>query len=191
MKRNLRMLSLNLLIAFLLFSPNNSAAVANPNPKVAKYAVVDMQAVILNVSDGKEARSKLEKEIKAKETELVKAKEELDKMNKEWKSQAPLLSETARLQKQQEFQEKFLGLRNEEMTFQNEIKKKEQEATQKIAIKVTDLVNKLSADRGYEMVFETSSAGLLYLKDPADLTKEVIAAYEEKKPEREKTAEKK
>lgn len=146
----------------------------------AKYAVVDMQAVILNVGEGKTARAKLEKEIKAKEKELMKRKGELDKLNKEWTQQAALLSEKARMEKQQDFQKKFLALRNDEMSFQNEIKRKEQEATQKIAVSVSKIVNEMAKSRGFDMVFETNSAGLLYLEDPVDMTKEVIAAYEKK-----------
>ena len=163
--------------SFLLVFMASSASYAD-NKATARYAVVDMQSVILNVNEGKEARAKLEKEIKEKEAELTKSKEELDKMNNEWKTQAPLLSEAARLKKQQEFQEKFVELRTREMDFQKEIKGKEQMATQKIAVAVTKLVNELAKSRGYEMVFETSSAGLLYLKDPYDLTKEVTDAYE-------------
>ena len=144
----------------------------------AKYAVVDMQAVILNVEEGKSARGALEKEIKDKQAELGKRKAELDKMNEEWTKQAPLLNEQARMGKQKEFQEKFMGLRNDEMSFQEEIKKKEGQATQKIAITVTKLVNDLAKSKNIEVVFETSSAGLIYLKDPVDLTKDVISAYE-------------
>lgn len=144
----------------------------------SKYAVVDMQAVILNVEEGKAARSGLEKEIKDKQAELGKRKAELDKMNEEWTKQAPLLNEQARMGKQKEFQEKFMGLRNDEMAFQDEIKKKEGQATQKIAVTVTKLVNDLAKAKNLEVVFETSSAGLIYLKDPVDLTKEVISAYE-------------
>jgi outer membrane protein len=143
-----------------------------------KYAVVDMQAVILNVEEGKQARADLEKQIKAKEKDLLKKKEELDKMNQEWEKQAPLLNEQARMSKQKEFQEKFMSLRNEEMSFQNEIKGKEQAATQKIAIAVSKLVNDMAKQRGVDMVFETNSAGLLYLKDPVDMTKDVIDAFE-------------
>lgn len=143
-----------------------------------KYGVIDMQAVILNVDEGKKARAELEKEIKAKEEEFLKERKELDKLNQEWKSQAALLSESARIKKQQEFQERFLSSRNEEMTFQSEIKRKEQKATQGIAINVQKLVEKKSKALELEMVFETNTAGLLYLKDPVDLTKEVIADYE-------------
>lgn len=172
------------LAAVLSFS---SAGLAVAKPGEGKYGVVDMQAVILNVEEGKQARASLEKEIKDKEKDLLKKKEELDKMNEDWKKQAPLLNEQARMSKQQEFQEKFMALRGEEMKFQNEIKGKESQATQKIAISVTRLVNDIAKERGLEMVFETNSAGLIYLKDPVDLTKDVITAFEEnsKKPKTE------
>ena len=171
----------------LLHAAYGSAVVAKTGD--GQYAVVDMQAVILNVSEGKVARAELEKEIKSKETELQKAKDELDKLNKDWKAQAPLLSEEARLKKQQDFQEKFLDLRNQEMTFQAEIKRKEQKATQKIAMQVSEMVNAMARDRGFTMVFETNSAGLIYLKDPIDLTKDVITAYEARSKDKSKVGE--
>lgn len=154
-------------------------AVTAPNAKAAsKYGVIDMQAVILNVAEGKEARAGLEKEIKAKEKDLLKEKQALDKMNEEWKSQAAVLSESARVKKQQEFQEKFLSLRNTEMEFQQDIKRKEQKATQSIAVKVAKIVEDMAKKKDLEVVFEANTAGLLYVKDPLDLTKDVIQAYE-------------
>ena len=142
-----------------------------------KFGVVDMQQVILSVEEGKAARAALETEIKGKEAELLKRKEELDKMNKEWKDQAALLSEDARMKKQQEFQEKFLGLRNDEMEFQADIKRKEQKATQQIAVKVAQIVDRVARGKKLAGVFETNSAGLLYLDSPVDLTQDVIGEY--------------
>jgi len=142
-----------------------------------KYGVVDMQSVILAVEEGKTARAELEKQIKSKEGEFQKQKEELDKMNNEWKNQASILSEEARMNKQKEFQEKFLALRNAEMEFQQDIKRKEQKATQTIAIKVAGLVEKMAKEKKLEAVFETNSAGLLYLENPQDMTKEVIDRF--------------
>lgn len=145
-----------------------------------KFGVVDMQQVILSVEEGKAARAALENEIKAKEAELQKSKEELDKMNKDWKDQAALLSEDARMKKQQEFQEKFLALRNSEMEFQANIKRKEQKATQQIAMKVASVVDQIAKEKKLTAVFETNSAGLLYLESPVDLTQQVIADYAKK-----------
>lgn len=173
-----RSLLLLMTAGLLSLTAQTGSAVAKTGQGQGRYAVVDMQEVILNVEEGKKARADLENEIRAKEKELLKKREELDKMNQDWRDQAPLLSEQARMQKQQEFQEKFMALRNEEMSFQNEIKRKEQIATQKIAVAVSQLVNELAEKAGYEMVFETSSAGLLYLKNPVDLTEEVIKAFE-------------
>ncbi len=98
-------------------------------------------------------------------------------MNQNWQKQAALLSEDARMKKQKEFQDKFLELRKSEMDFQNEIKQKEQQATQKIAIKVAGLVDRIAKDKKLTAVFETSSSGLIYLKDPVDLTDQVIKDY--------------
>ena len=64
---------------------------AKSGKSARRYAVVDMQAVILNIEDGKKARADLEKEIKSKEKELIGRKKELDKMNKDWQEQMPLL----------------------------------------------------------------------------------------------------
>lgn len=145
--------------------------------EAGKFGIVDMQQVILSVEEGKTAREALEKEIKAKEAELLKQKEELDKMNKEWKDQGPLLSEEARMKKQQEFQEKFLALRNAEMEFQANIKRKEQKATQQIAVKVAQVVDSIAKSKKLAAVFEANSAGLLYLDAPVDLTQAVITEY--------------
>jgi outer membrane protein len=147
----------------------------------AKYGIIDMQAVIMNVAEGKAARADLEKKIKAKEVEFNKKREELDKMNKDFQSQSALISEEARMTKQKDFQEKFLALRNDEMSFREGIKRDEQKATQGIAAKVEGIVQKMAKDKGLEAVFEINNAGLLYLSQPVDLTKEVIELYGKKK----------
>ena len=154
-----------------------AASPAKAQSGLGKFGVVDMQQVIVSVEEGKAARSQLEAEIKSKEGELGKQKEELDKMNNEWKNQAALLSEDARMKKQQEFQEKFMTLRNAEMEFQANIKRKEQKATQQIAMKVAQVVDQIAKQKKLVGVFETNSAGLLYLESPVDLTQEVISEY--------------
>ncbi|MCX6119736.1 MAG: OmpH family outer membrane protein, partial [Proteobacteria bacterium] len=142
-----------------------------------KTGIIDMQAVILNVQEGKDARATIEKEIKAKEGEFTKRREELDKMNKDWQGQASLMSDEAKLNKQKEFQEKFMSLRNDEGAFREEVKKKEQKATQGIAAKVEGIVQKMAKEKTLDVVFEINSAGLLYVNQPVDLTKEVIDQY--------------
>jgi outer membrane protein len=185
------------LTRFLKFSVGAAFVIAglvaksDAHASSGKYGVVDMQQVILTVEEGKTARAQLETEIKAKEAELNKQKQELDKMNKDWKDQAALLSEDARMKKQQEFQEKFLALRNAEMEFQANIKRKEQKATQQIAAKVAQVVDQIARNKKLVAVFETNSAGLLYLETPVDLTQEVITEYGKKAPADKQASDKK
>ncbi len=78
------------------------------------------------------------------------------------------------------------------MEFQNDIKRKEQLATQRIAEAVQGLVEKIAQEQKLSGVFESNTAGLLYLKDPVNLTKDVIARYsKEAKPAPQKKEEKK
>src|SRR5688572_5791785 len=166
------------LVAYFSFASSVAAVTGAIEAKSAsKYGIINMQSVILNVDEGKQARGRLEKEIEKKEKELAEKKKELDKMNEEWKTQAAVLSEAARMQKQQEFQEKFMGLRNDEMTFQQEMKREEQKVTQQIAVKVQKLVEKMAKEQKLEAVFESNTSGLLFLQDPIDLTEKVIAQY--------------
>lgn len=142
------------------------------------YGLLDMQRVILSVDEGKKARTELEKKIKVKEEEMLGKKKELDKLNEDWKQQSAIMSEDARTRKQKDFQDKVMELRNAEMAFQNEIKKEEAQATQKIAMKVAKMVERISKDKNLDLVFEANSSGLLYVKNPIDLTEQIIKDYE-------------
>lgn len=146
-----------------------------------RIGVVNMQTVLVSVPEGKKAQEKLKKEIKLKEAELAKQQKELDEWQKKLKSELAMLSEKAKLQKQQEFQEKFMALRQANMTFQAEIKKKEGEAAQRIALKAAKIANTLAEKENLDVVFEASSAGILYVKSPVDLTNRVISEYGKKK----------
>lgn len=143
--------------------------------------VIDMQRVIVTVDEGKKAKEDLEKEIKKKEEALSKQKQELEKLNKDWQAQFPLLSEDAKLKKQKEIQEKLLALRNAEMSFKNEISQKEQQVTQGIAVRAAGIVKEIAKAKQLKVVFESHSAGLVYVDEPTDLTQEVITLYGKKK----------
>ena len=166
------LLKLTFALSFFCFS---GGALAKGS--AVRIGVLDMQKIILSVDEGKNARDELAKEIKAKESEFKKQKKELDALNRSWKKEAAMLSEQARLRKQQEFQQKFMALRSAEMEFQGNIKKKEAQVTQKIAFKVAKIVDTMAKEQNIDTVFERNSSGLMYVKGPIDLTDKVIAKY--------------
>lgn len=142
-----------------------------------KYAILDMQSVILSVEEGRVARSALEKEFEAKKEEVKKNFEELETMRKDWESKQALLSDQAKMKMQNEFQQKFVALRTKEMKYDQEMKQKEQEATQKIAINVAKLVQSYAKEKKYDAVFEQNTSGLIYVRDPENITSIIIEKY--------------
>jgi outer membrane protein len=161
--------------ALILLFASPLMALESPAPK---HGVINMQEIILNVADGKAARASLEKEIKEKEAYFLKQKQELDRLNEEWEKQSKLLSEEAKIEKQKEFQKKFMTQRNAEGEFQQQIKQKEMEATQKIAMKAAKIADELMNKNNLEIVYEANQAGIVAIRNAKDLTKEAIALYD-------------
>jgi outer membrane protein len=176
----------------------------------AKTGVLDVQRVILSVPEGKEARAKLEKlakekeenikkqraELKKKDQELQQGAQEFQKMDQELQQlgKSTLLSEEAKekkvaalQKKQQELQEKQRDLHQKakesndaEEEFRASLKHEEIQATQKIAITASHIASEMGKKEDFDFVFEAGSSGLIYAKDPIDLTERVIQQY---KPE--------
>ena len=170
----------NLWSQALLASESQSQEKKPQGKEEIKIGILDMQKVITGVDDGKKAQAKLKKEIEGKESYFLNQKQELDRMGKELQQSAALLSAKARTDKQNAFQEKLMKLRNEEMEFQNHIKRLEQEETQKIAVKAASISEKIAKAENIDIVLEPHSSGIVYVKNPQDITDKVIAKFASK-----------
>ena len=128
-------------LAALVFSLSSAAF-------AAKIGIIDMQKVILNVGEGKAERSKLERQAKSKGKKLEKLKKEVESIGKELqnKEKIALMTESALKKKAQAFQGKLRELQQGERKMLVEIKKQEAKATDKIAQKVSILVEQMAAN---------------------------------------------
>jgi len=151
------------------------------NPK-SRYGVVDMQQVILSVEEGVNAGKSLKSDFKSREKIIIKKRERIERLNKEWIQQAPLLSESARLEKHTEFKKESDNLRKMGQEVEMEFRRRQQEATQKILQKLAPLVKDIAEKQHLEFVFDTISSGLLYVKNPVNLTNFLIKIYNRKYP---------
>ena len=151
-----------------------------------KFGVVNMQKVILEVPEGKAAKETLQKEIEKKKKELEKKKKKIESEMKALAPKFKLMSDEGKMKAQQDIQKKTMQLRNEEMKSEESIKKKEFEATQKIAKKVQDIAGDIAKKEQIDIVFESNSSGLVYAKDPVDITAKVIKAFSSSKKSKKK-----
>ncbi|MEN0059000.1 MAG: OmpH family outer membrane protein [Bdellovibrio sp.] len=146
----------------------------------AKFGFVDMQKAIQASSAGKKAKTELEGDFNKKKKELEKKEADLKKMGEDLEKKKSVLSEEALAKKQAEFQDEMLKYRDVVGKSQLEIQKKERELTAPILEKMKKVIAKIAKEKGYSLVLENSQM-VLYSTPEADLTDEVIKAFEKEK----------
>lgn len=145
-----------------------------------KVGYVDMQKAIQTTSAGKKAKTELEGEFNKKKKELEKKEADLKKMGDDLEKKKAVLSEEVFQKKQVEFQEEMLKYRDIVGKSQVEIQKKERDLTAPILEKMRRVIEKVAKDKGYSLVLENNQM-VLYATADADLTQEVISAFEKEK----------
>lgn len=145
-----------------------------------KLAFVDMQAAILQTEEGKNAKAKIEKDAEAKRADILNQEKELKKLDDEFQAQQAVLSEDAKRTKQTEFQQKFQKLQGARMQFEQEVRQREMQETQKIFQNLTGVIDEVAKKKGYDMVFERGAGALLYAARIDDITSEVVSTYNNK-----------
>lgn len=146
-----------------------------------KIGYVDLQKAIQETSTGKKAKSDLEKDFNKRKKELEKMEADLKKMGEDLEKKAMVLSDDVRGQKQAAFQQEMMKYREAVSKNQLEIQKKERDLTMPIITKLREAIEDIAKKDGYTMVLEKSEQSVLWAQKEADLTDEVIKAYEKKK----------
>ena len=160
-----------------------------------RIGVVDLQAVLDGSVRGKAAKERLkelgdqlQREIQAKREFKERKEEELQNLRGDIQRQGLVLSEQARMAKEEEFRKSIRELQRfihdtnnfiEDAT--QEFREKEVRETQLLLVDIRDVVREVAADGQYTVVFEgNDSAALVLYVDPAvDLTEEVIQRFDQ------------
>ena len=142
--------------------------------------LIDVQKVIVSVSEGKKVMKQLEKEFNKKKSELQKEEEGIKKLQADYQKQSLVLSDDAKQKKQREIQESIMQLQQKTMGYQKEIQEMERKLKQPIVEKIEKIVEEVSKAEGVAMTFEAGASPVLYAESKKDLTEQVIKAYDKK-----------
>ena len=88
----------------------------------------------------------------------------------------------ARRDKQEQFERKRRDAARLADDFQKELEKKEAVLLQKVLQDVSGIIERVGKEKGYYMIVEKRGAGVIYAASEADLTDEVIRAYDQQAP---------
>src|SRR5712675_1720851 len=143
-----------------------------------KIGYVDVQRAVQEVEEGKAARSRLQAELQQKRSDLDKKRADLEKMKTDYDKQAPVLSDEAKRQRQEQLQKAFVEAQNAAGQMQEELSGKEQEAMQTISKRLLQVVAEVSDKENFTFVLD--KAALLYAPAASDVTNEVVRRYNER-----------
>jgi outer membrane protein len=111
--------------------------------------------------------SKIEKSFLAKQRELEKLKEELEK-------KGAVLSESVRREKEKEYQSRLRDMQRLQRDYEEDMRRKDREYTDRILRELEQIVKKLGEEGKYTMILERNQPTLVYISGTLEITDEVI-----------------
>lgn len=142
---------------------------------------IDLQRVIVSVDEGKQARTTLEKDYKAKKAELEEKENELKSLKATLEQQSMILTQEALRKKEEDYQRKFMDFQKILASHQKDIQEAEMKYTAQIVKKVREIVDEVAKSDNFDYIFEKTEHGLLYGPAQDDMTERVIALYNKKR----------
>jgi outer membrane protein len=153
-----------------------------PAPATAggmRIGFVDVQRVLARSAAGVAAREQLEREKAVMQKEVDGRRVEIDRLRDELEKKGPLMTSDARRDREEQLERKRRDATRMMDDFQRELAKKEQALAQKVLQEVSVVVDRVGKQRAYFMIVERRGAGVLYFSPDADLTEEIIRAYDQ------------
>ncbi|MDO9183068.1 MAG: OmpH family outer membrane protein [Bacteriovorax sp.] len=150
----------------------------------AKVAVgkVDVQKVLITVTQGQTVRDQLKKAFDEKQKLLKDEEDKIRKLQDDYQKKASVLNDKEKAKKEREIQEKIVGIQQKTAAFQKEIQDMEQKLKTPILEKVKAIVDEVAKNSDVDLVYESATAPILYAKEEKDLTDDVIKSFNKKFP---------
>jgi outer membrane protein len=159
-------------------APAPAPAAATPTNGATKIGYIDVQRVLARSAAGVAAREQLEKERATIQKDMDTRRQELEKLRDEIEKKGALMTADARREKQETFERKRRDAARAADDYQKELEKKEGQLLQRVLQEVSGVIEKVGKEKNYYMIVEKRNAGVLYAATDADLTDEVIRAYD-------------
>lgn len=140
---------------------------------------VDIQRVMLESEKGKEAKRYLTEEAARMKKSLDAKQEELQKMKDQLERQGATITPEARAEKERQYQAKLRDYQRAYDDYQAELQQKDMEFTQSILREIQEVVKSIGEKEKFTIIFEKSQAGILFANPAIDITEKVIKQYNE------------
>jgi outer membrane protein len=153
---------------------------ATPVWAEVSIGVVDMQRALNECSAGKKAKDEVRRKFERAQNELKRQREDLDRMRESYDKKALVLKEEERRTLEKDLEVRSLDFKRKYEDFQRDLKRTDAELTSGIVEQLYGVVGGYAKERGFTVVLETSSGGLVYADPSVDVTDEVIKRHDKR-----------
>ncbi|MCI4445437.1 MAG: OmpH family outer membrane protein [Candidatus Aminicenantes bacterium] len=165
-----------LLTVFFLLT---ALTVRAQNP--TRVAIINSQKAFDQSAEGKKAVAILQEKEDQIKAELKKRNEEIQTLKDKLTGQKLTLSQEALNQLQQEIDRQEAARKKYEQDSSQEFEQFKSQLIKKIRDEMLAIVDDLVKERGYDLVFDLSTSGLVHYNPALDITDEVIKRYDASK----------
>lgn len=143
-----------------------------------KIGLVDLQRVAVESKTGAVLLDKVRGERAAKQREIDAEDKKIRKMEADLEKQASVLSEAAKKEREKAILDRARDLRRRVEDLNREFTEKERELRNRMVLEIAEVVAAYGKENGFLLIMEVRAGGVMYRAPAADVTKEVIAAYD-------------
>ena len=141
-------------------------------------AVVDIQRLQNQSKIFQKQRAKLKAKFDTMQKKLKDEESAIRKLEEDFNKQSMMLSLDAKEDKKRELERKKRHFKYMYEDYTQEMKLLEQEATKRVGKDLEKIVEKIAAQKGYILIFERRTIGLIYFDNAIDITDQVTKDYD-------------
>lgn len=144
-----------------------------------RIAYVNSQAVIQQAPGADSAQKAFQREVQEYRQQAKQLTAELDSLRQQFQQQQGMLSQQARRKRQQKLLQRQKQVQGQVSKIEKKLQQRQQELMQPILNRVQKVIERIRAERGYDMIFDVSGPGVVAADPELDITEDVISRLEE------------
>jgi outer membrane protein len=165
----------------LLMAPAAAFAQAQPPqaiPEAPRLAVVNIQRVAAESTEGKASTAKVQALNQKKIADLNEMNKRLQADQQKLQSQGPMLNDAARGELERGIDRQQKELQRAQQDAQDEVQQLQQELQNAFQAKLLPIIQEVVAERNITILFSTADAGIVFAQPSLDLTGELIRRFD-------------
>jgi outer membrane protein len=140
-----------------------------------KIGFIDIQRAISDSQAGKRAKERFQAQVKKAEAELLKEKQELERLKSDLDKKGPLMREDERRNVESDLQRRYVNYQRAMADQQQELRQREGAMTADILKDLEKIVNEIGKTEKFTLILERNQ--ILYSDQGIDITNKVIEVF--------------